>query len=128
MEHQLQDQLKSKDGTFWLSQWERIERDIADISDDAGVLATRAVEVEVTPSKAFELQDIAFNVTGSRRLSLTSRKSIASHFTEAYNSRASVVDLPNGLSSFICACVMVNYISAGYVLLPWGMLPVSMVL
>jgi len=44
------------------------------------------------------------------------------------NSELSVADVahvsvlvpPSGLSPFISSCIVVNYISAGYVLLPWG--------
>jgi hypothetical protein len=52
------------------------------------------------------------------KLEPDSFRSIASSVADAIH--ASVLDPPAGLSPFISSTIVINYISAGYVLLPWG--------
>ena len=40
--------------------------------------------------------------------------------TEMNDDRTHITESDVGLSPFLSACIVVNYISAGYVILPWG--------
>jgi hypothetical protein len=107
-------------------------RDDESPDDDAAIVA--AAEIYAKGVQSDGPDEIATELrrdTGgghSRRSSLsiaasvaTRRSSIvASNVVSAYKRRSSVIDISIGMPPFKVTCIVINYISAGYVLLPWG--------
>lgn len=81
-----------------------------------------AVQLDQNPSEELSEEEV-WDRASSIRSSVQShdrRSSVASRITNAYKHRTAVVDTPVGLSPFLTASIVVNYISFGYVLLPWA--------
>lgn len=98
--------------------------------DDASEVVPVPVVGLGTPSEAFavteealesaDLSNDAFQQMSRRSSDSSRRSSFTCKFTDAYKRRSSVLGDHIGMPPFVSACVVVNYISFGYVLLPWG--------
>jgi hypothetical protein len=97
------------------------------MSETDDVKAVPEVEQQLELSEIYQIGDIdedglndSVRRDGQERSQDFSLRSTGSRLSLSLHSRASVIQPPEGLHPVKLTGIVINYISAGYILLPWG--------